>query len=64
MIPLRSKQDEAHTWQHEKINIKEDLIKHFGKVPKYIDGIAIMTDADSSQGTTSASYGDIYFSKH
>lgn len=64
MIPLRSNLDEAHTWQHEKINIKEDLIKYFGKVPKYIDGIAIMTDADSSQGTASASYGDIYFSKH
>jgi len=57
MIPLRSNQDEAGTWQHEKINIKEDLMQ-------YIDGVAIMTDADNSQGTASASYGDIYFSRN
>ena len=61
MIPLRSNQDEAQNWQHEKVNIKEDLMKHFGKTPKHIDGIAIMTDTDNSKGTASASYGDIYF---
>lgn len=61
MIPLRSNQDEVHYWQHEKVNIKEDLMKYFNKAPKYIDGIAIMTDTDNSKGTASASYGDIYF---
>jgi hypothetical protein len=63
MIPLRSKQDKAGTWQHEKVNIKEDLKQYFKKLPIYIDGVAIMTDTDNSQGKASASYGDIYFSK-
>ena len=64
MIPLRSNQDEMHNWQNEKVNIVEDLMKHFDRTPKYIDGIAIMTDTDNSKSTASASYGDIYFSKH
>jgi hypothetical protein len=64
MIPLRSSKDEAGSWQHEKINIKEDLIRYFDKVPKYINGVAIMTDTDNSNGTSSASYGDIYFSRN
>ena len=64
MIPLRCKLDEAGTWYHEKVNIKEDLLKHFDKTPKFIDGIAIMTDTDNSKGKASASYGDINFSKN
>ena len=63
MIPLRSSKDETDIWQHEKINIKKDLMQYFNKTPKYIDGVAIMTDTDNSKGTASASYGDIYFSK-
>lgn len=63
MIPLRSRQDKTGTWIHEKINIKQDLLKYFDKAPKYIDGIAIMTDTDNSKGTARASYGDIYFSR-
>ena len=64
MIPLRSNQDETNHWKTEKVNIKEDLMKHFDKIPQYIDAIAIMTDTDNSEGTASASYADIYFSKH
>ena len=62
MIPLRSNQDGINEWKTEKVNIKKDLIKYFGKSPQYIDGIAIMTDTDNSKGSASASYGDIFFS--
>ena len=62
MIALRSNQDDTHTWQDEKVNIKEDLLLHFEVLPKYIDGVAIMTDTDNSKKSASASYGDIYFS--
>lgn len=61
MIPLRSKQDETDTWYHEKVNIKKDLMKYFGKIPLYIDGVALMTDTDNCKRSASASYGDIYF---
>ena len=63
MIPLRTNRDENKVWHHEKVNVKEDIMLHFNKLPKYIDGVAIMTDADNSKGITSASYGDIYFSR-
>ena len=63
MIPLRSNQDNTNTWHQEKVNIKENLLQHFKKLPKYINGVAIMTDTDNSKGVASASYGDIYFSK-
>jgi len=62
MIPLRTNQDKTQTWKYEKVNIKEDLMKYFDKIPKHIDGIAIMTDTDNSKGVAGASYGDIYFS--
>lgn len=63
MIPLRTQQDGLHVCQHEKVNIKEDLLKHFESMPKHIEGIVIMTDTDNSGNSASASYGDIYFSK-
>ena len=64
MIPLRSNQDKTGSWQLEKVNIKEDLLQHFKKMPKYVDAVAIMTDTDNSKGAASASYGDIYFSSN
>ena len=62
MVPLRTNQDPTGSWQYEKVNIKQDILTHFGKLPKHISGIAIMTDADNSMNKAQASYGDIYFS--
>ena len=62
MIPLRTNTDAPNAWQYEKVNIKEDLLKHFGVLPKFIKGVAIMTDSDNSMNVAKASYGDIYFS--
>ncbi|MEM7401052.1 MAG: DUF3047 domain-containing protein [Pseudomonadota bacterium] len=62
MIPIRCNLDETGIWRYEKVNVKTDLLKHFGKAPKYIDGIAIMTDTDNTKNIAKAAYGDIYFS--
>ena len=64
MIPLRTNKDGINIWKHEKVNVKQDLLQHFNKSQKYIDGIAIMTDTDNSKGSAIAHYGDIYFSKN
>jgi len=45
------------------VNINEDLLKHFDSLPKYIEGVTIMTDTGNSGYSASISYGDIYFSK-
>ena len=54
MIPLRCNLDANGIWNFEKVNIKEDLMKYFGIAPKFIDGVAIMTDTDNSKGNASA----------
>jgi hypothetical protein len=64
MIPLRSNIDDIGIWQHEKVNVKEDLMHHFRISPNFIDGVAIMTDTDNSNSIAIASYGDIYFSSN
>ncbi len=64
MIPLRFKEDALHSWQQEKVNVKTDYLQHFDYLPMRIEGIAIMTDTDNSNGSAIASYGDIYFSSN
>jgi len=64
MIPLRFKEDALHSWQQEKVNVKTDYLQHFDYLPMCIEGIAIMTDTDNSNGSAIASYGDIYFSSN
>ena len=63
MIPLRTSEDDS-MWKNEKINIKADFKKYFGLELDSIDGVAIMTDADDTQGHAVASYGDIFFTEN
>jgi len=63
MIAVRSSKDKTHTWYHEKRNVRKDLQEQFGADFQYIDAIAIMTDTDNAKGSTTAYYGDIYFSE-
>jgi len=62
MLPIRCNLDKPGKWHHEKVNVQEDLLKHFKKIPKFINGIAIMTDTDNTHKSAKARYGDIYFS--
>jgi len=63
MIPLRSNND-VYTWRQEKVNVREDFRKYFGREIRYIHAIAIMTDTDNSRAQAIAGYGDIFFSSH
>lgn len=62
MVALRTSDDQAGVWYHEKRNIREDFKKFIGKDIHAIDAVAIMTDTDNSKSSASAYYGDIYFS--
>ena len=59
MVPLRSGPADAGTWQAERRNIVEDYRRAFGEDPPPISGIAVMTDADNTDGAATAYYGDI-----
>jgi hypothetical protein len=61
MVALRSGDELAGQWVSEKRNVREDLQRYFGEAPRYIEGIAIMSDTDDSKSAATAYYGDIYF---
>jgi hypothetical protein len=60
LIAVESGDGKAGTWIAEQRNILEDYRMVFGEEPPEMGGIAIMTDTDNTQETSSAFYGDIF----
>lgn len=50
-------------WITESRNIYNDYKKAFGEEPPMIDGVAIMTDSDNTEGRATGYYGDKIFRK-
>ena len=63
MLAVRDKRDANGRWVTQKQDVATDFKTLYGFQPRFIDGIAIMTDTDNSGGTAAASYGDIFFSE-
>jgi hypothetical protein len=63
MVAVRGPEAALNAWHSEKRNVLADLKSLFGEDYRYIDGVALMTDTDNSNGQVSAFYGDIWFSK-
>ncbi len=63
MLAVRTAEDPTSTWFQEKRNIRQDLLKIFGRDFCCIDAVALMTDTDNTRGKATAYYGDIYFSR-
>lgn len=61
MLSVENGDTNAGKWVSEKHNVFEDLKRAFGKDMSHIDGVAIMTDTDNSDGQATAYYGEIYF---
>lgn len=61
MIALQSGDNKKGLWVQEKRNVLHDLKRAFGDRFAFIDGVAIMTDTDNSDGQATAYYGDIFF---
>ncbi|WP_417618267.1 DUF3047 domain-containing protein [Oceanisphaera sp.] len=62
MLVLRNPQD-GDGWVSEKRNLKADLRRLFGKDFRYIEAVAIMTDADNSKGSAIGYYADLTFTR-
>lgn len=52
--PARLKQ-----WLHYKRDVRADFERAFGEAPETLQGVAIMTDSDNTQGFARAWYGEI-----
>ena len=61
MLALRSGDREAGQWVSEKRNIREDFKTLFGEDITEIHAVAIMSDSDNTGQSTTAYYGDIFF---
>jgi hypothetical protein len=59
MIAVQSGNGQAGTWQHEWRDMFADYRLCFGRDPVGVNGIAIMTDSDNTNGSTTAWYGDV-----
>ena len=62
MLSVRDSRNGPGQWLREKQNVQQDFKNLYGFIPRYIDGVALMTDTDNSGGSAAASYGDIFFS--
>lgn len=62
MLAVRDSRNGPGQWLREKQNVAEDFQNLYGFTPRFIDGVALMTDTDNSGGSAAASYGDIFFS--
>jgi hypothetical protein len=62
MKAVRDGSDETGIWYSEKRNIQDDFKVWLGENISEIEGVAIMTDTDDSEGHAIVYYGDIFFS--
>lgn len=62
MLALRNRQH-GDGWISEKRNIKADLRRLFGKDFRYIDAVAIMTDADNGKSSAIGYYTGLVFTR-
>ena len=61
MVAVRSGEQHAGRWVTERRNVLADYRAAFGGDPPPVNGVAIMTDTDNTNGATTAYYGDIVF---
>jgi len=61
MVAVRSGPAHAGAWVTERRNVLADYRAAFGEDPPPVNGVAIMTDTDNTDGAATAYYGDIRF---
>lgn len=64
MLAVRSGDKQLGQWLHERRNVRDDLRQFFGKDISRIDAIAVVVDADNTQQSAKANFGDIWFSSN
>jgi hypothetical protein len=58
-VVLRSGTEKKGQWITQKVNIKEDYRRLFGKKPPEVEVIGLLTDADNTSSEAMADYDDI-----
>ena len=61
MVAVKSGPGAAGQWHTERRNVLADYRAAFGEDPPPVNGVAIMTDTDNTDGAATAYYGNIVF---
>ena len=61
MVAVQSGSARTGEWITERRNVLADYREAFGGDPPPVNGVALMTDTDNTNGTATAYYGDILF---
>lgn len=61
MVAVQSGEENTGQWITERRNVLADYRAAFGGDPPPVNGVAIMTDTDNTNGEATAYYGDILF---
>ena len=63
MVVLRNQSSPLRTWVSEKVNVYEDYKRLFGREPKHVQAIGLMSDSDDTESGAQAHYKGISISK-
>lgn len=63
MVPLQAGADGVGQWRQQRVNVREDFKRLFGRDIDFIDGVAVMTDGDNSGNSAVAWYAAMTFSR-
>ena len=62
VLPMRQRRG-SDGWSREVRNLREDYVALFGREPRAVAGVAVMTDTDNSGTSCTSHFGDIRFSE-
>jgi len=63
IVVLRNESSPLGTWVSEKINVYEDYKRLFGREPKTVKAVGLMSDSDNTESRAIADYKEISISK-
>ena len=62
MIPVQAGQEGLGRWHSQQVDVVADFQRVFNLSVDEIDGVAIMSDSDNGKGSTTAYFGELFFS--
>ena len=63
VVVLRNQSSPLGPWVSEKVNVYEDYKRLFGREPKHVQAIGLMSDSDNTESRAKAHYKGISTSK-
>ena len=63
VVPLRRPESAGGAWSRHVRDVRADYIDLYGRAPRDVATLAVMTDTDNSRSECVSHFGDIYFSE-